>query len=136
MSLQIGRGEFVALLGPHGAGTSTPFQVLTGLFAADSDKVEEAGHSLRNEARIALHYIGVVFQQITLDLVLSVRHNLLFQAGLQGLPRRDALARSESGCARLGLGADLHRMVRTITLGNGTEFQEHGKVEAAHKVKL
>src|SRR5439155_18413871 len=88
LSLQVGRGEFVALLGPNGAGKSTLFQVLTGLFAADAGEVEVAGHSLRNAPTSALRHIGVVFQQISLDMDLSIRRNLLFQADLHGLPRR------------------------------------------------
>jgi ABC-2 type transport system ATP-binding protein len=118
LSLQIGRGEFVALLGPNGAGKSTLFQVLTGLFAADEGEVEVAGHSLRHSARLALHHIGVVFQQIALDFDLSIRRNLLFQADLQGVPRRLALTRIEAGCGRLGLTANLDRKVRELSGGN------------------
>jgi ABC-2 type transport system ATP-binding protein len=118
LSLQIGRGEFVALLGPNGAGKSTLFQVLTGLFAADGGEVEVAGHSLRHSARMALRHIGVVFQQIALDLDLSIKRNLLFQADLQGVPRRVALERISAGCARLGLDPDLDRKVRELSGGN------------------
>jgi ABC-2 type transport system ATP-binding protein len=118
LSLQIGRGEFVALLGPNGAGKSTLFQVLTGLFAADGGEVEVAGHSLRRSARGALRHIGVVFQQIALDLDLSIRRNLLFQADLQGVPRRVAHERIAAGCARLGLDADLDRKVRELSGGS------------------
>lgn len=118
MSLSIGAGQFVALLGPNGAGKSTLFQVLTGLFAADEGEVEVAGHSLRKSARAALRQIGVVFQQISLDLDLSIRRNLLFQADLQGVPRRLAMARIEAGCARLGIDANLDRKVRELSGGN------------------
>ena len=119
LSMHIERGEFVALLGPNGAGKSTLFQVLTGLFAADGGEVEVAGHSLRSSARLALRHIGVVFQQIALDLDLSIRRNLLFQADLQGVPRGLALARIEAGCARLGLDtAQLDRKVRELSGGN------------------
>jgi len=118
LSLQIDAGQFVALLGPNGAGKSTLFQVLTGLFAADEGEVEVAGHSLRHASAAALRHIGVVFQQVSLDLDLSIRRNLLFQADLHGLPRRLALARIEAGCARLGLGGDLDRKVRELSGGN------------------
>jgi ABC-2 type transport system ATP-binding protein len=119
LSLHVARGEFVALLGPNGAGKSTLFQVLTGLFAADGGEVEVAGHSMRDSARLALRHIGVVFQQIALDLDLSIRRNLLFQADLHGVPRRLALARIEAGCARLGLDAtQLDRQVRELSGGN------------------
>jgi ABC-2 type transport system ATP-binding protein len=118
LSLQLMAGSFVALLGPNGAGKSTLFQVLTGLFAADEGEVEVAGHSLRTSATKALRHIGVVFQQISLDLDLSVRRNLLFQADLQGLPRALANERIQSGCTRLGLGAELDRKVRELSGGN------------------
>lgn len=118
LSMQLQPGEFVALLGPNGAGKSTLFQVLTGLFAADEGEVEVAGHSLRHAATAALRHIGVVFQQISLDLDLSIRRNLLFQADLHGLPRRVALERIETGCARLNLEPNLERKVRELSGGN------------------
>ena len=118
LSFAVPRGQFVALLGPNGAGKSTLFQVLTGLFAADEGTVEVAGHSLRTAATQALRSLGVVFQQISLDLDLSVRRNLLFQADLQGLPGRTARERIESGCARLGIAGDLDRKARELSGGN------------------
>lgn len=118
LSLDLDAGQFVVLLGPNGAGKSTLFQVLTGLFAADEGEVEVAGHSLRHAATSALRHIGVVFQQISLDLDLSVRRNLLFQADLHGLPRRLAKERIAADCARLGLGDDLDRKVRELSGGN------------------
>jgi ABC-2 type transport system ATP-binding protein len=118
LSFAVPKGQFVALLGPNGAGKSTLFQVLTGLFAADEGNVEVAGHSLRSAPTQALRHIGVVFQQISLDLDLSVRRNLLFQADLQGLPRRLARERIDAGCARLGIAAELDRRARELSGGN------------------
>jgi ABC-2 type transport system ATP-binding protein len=118
LSLHLKAGEFVALLGPNGAGKSTLFQVLTGLFAADEGEVEVGGVSLRRSASAALRHIGVVFQQISLDLDLSIRRNLLFQADLQGLPRALARERIEAGCARLGVDSNLDRAVRELSGGN------------------
>jgi ABC-2 type transport system ATP-binding protein len=118
LSFDVPAGQFVALLGPNGAGKSTLFQVLTGLFAADEGEAEVAGHALRHAPTQALRHIGVVFQQISLDMDLSVLRNLLFQADLHGLPRRTAMQRIEQGCSRLGLGADLHRKVRELSGGN------------------
>jgi len=118
LSLDLSAGQFVALLGPNGAGKSTLFQMLTGLFAADEGEVEVAGHSLRRAAAAALRHIGVVFQQVSLDLDLSIRRNLLFQADLHGLPRRLANERISAGCERMGVGADLNRKVRELSGGN------------------
>ena len=112
------RGGFVALLGPNGAGKSTLFQVLTGLFAADEGEVEVAGHPLRTAATRALRGIGVVFQQMSLDLDLSVRANLRFHADLHGLPRAVANARIAQACQDAGLGDDLDRATRELSGGN------------------
>ncbi|SFL96017.1 ABC transporter ATP-binding protein [Variovorax sp. OV329] len=118
LSVSLPAGQFVALLGPNGAGKSTLFQVLTGLFAADEGEVEVAGHSMARSGTAALRHIGVVFQQISLDLDLSVRRNLLFQADLHGLPRRLAAQRIQAGCERLGIAADLDRRTRELSGGN------------------
>ncbi len=118
VSFELQAGTFVALLGPNGAGKSTLFQVLTGLFAADEGDVHVAGQSLRSAPAAALRHTGVVFQQISLDLDLSVQRNLLFQADLHGLPRKLARERIESGCARFGLADQLGRRVRELSGGN------------------
>ncbi len=109
---------FVALLGPNGAGKSTLFQLLTGLFAADEGEAFVAGHSLRSHATRALGRLGVVFQQPSLDLDLTVRRNLQFHADLHGLPRAVARERIVQGCAALGLGEDLDRLTRELSGGN------------------
>jgi ABC-2 type transport system ATP-binding protein len=118
LSLVIPKGQFVALLGPNGAGKSTLFQVLTGLFVADEGEVSVAGESLRHTAVKALKHIGVVFQQMSLDLDLSVRRNLQFHADLHGLPRAIAKERIALGCEALGTTADLDRPVRELSGGN------------------
>lgn len=118
LSLSVPAGQWVALLGPNGAGKSTLFQVLTGLFAADAGEVSVNGLSLRTQATQALRHIGVVFQQMSLDLDLSVRRNLQFHADLHGLPRTLAAERIAQGCSALGLAGDLARPVRELSGGN------------------
>ena len=118
LSLHLPPGQWVALLGPNGAGKSTLFQVLTGLFAADEGEAVVNGCSLRGAATQALRHTGVVFQQMSLDLDLSVQANLRFHADLHGLPRALAQERIAHGCAALGLGAELARAVRELSGGN------------------
>lgn len=118
VSFDLAPGRVVALLGPNGAGKSTLFQILTGLFVQDAGDVEVAGHSLRHAAVRALRDIGVVFQQVSLDLDLSVERNLRFHADLHGLPRALAQSRLRAGCAALGLEGELKRVVRELSGGN------------------
>ena len=85
-------GEFIALLGPNGAGKSTLFQLLSGLFVPDSGRIEVMGHDMSRDPVPALAQLGIVFQQPTLDLELTVTANLMFHAGLHGMPRAAAQA--------------------------------------------
>ncbi len=118
LSFAIEPGRMVALLGPNGAGKSTLFQVLTGLFVADQGDVHVAGHSLRHAMVRALRDIGVVFQQMSLDLDLTVERNLRFHADLHGLPRAETGRRIAAGCDALGITADLNRSARELSGGN------------------
>src|SRR3981081_3177403 len=104
VSLAAHPGEFIALLGPNGAGKTTLFQLLSGLFAADSGRIEVMGHDMARGPGPARAGLGIVFQQPTLDLELSVTANLLFHAGLHGISRAVAEPRIQKELARLGLG--------------------------------
>ena len=118
LQLSLPPGQCVALLGPNGAGKSTLFQVLTGLFAADEGDVAVDGLSLRRQPAAALRHIGVVFQQMSLDLDLSVRANLRFHAALHGLRGAVTEERIAKDCAAAGLAQDLQRPVRELSGGN------------------
>jgi ABC-2 type transport system ATP-binding protein len=117
VSFALDPGQFTALLGPNGAGKTTLFQVLTGLYTADAGEVFIAGQSLRHNTVSVLRHIGVVFQQPALDLDLTVRRNLQMQCDLHGLARTDARGRIDSGCAEMGLTADLDRKTRELSGG-------------------
>lgn len=118
LSLEVKPGEVHAIMGPNGAGKSTLFQLLTGLFAPDAGEVEIDGLSLRRSTRQALARIGVVFQQMSLDLDLSVRRNLQFHTQLHGLPAALARQRIEEAAETFGLAKDLPRAVRELSGGN------------------
>jgi len=118
VSLTVGAGELVALLGPNGAGKTTLFQLLTGLFVADSGKVEVLGSDMRRDAVRALAQLGVVFQQPALDLNLTVRSSLRFHADLHGLPSSVARPRIEALLARFGLAGLAGKPARELSGGN------------------
>jgi ABC-2 type transport system ATP-binding protein len=118
VSLTVFAGEFIALLGPNGAGKTTLFQLLSGLFVPDSGRIEIMGHDMLHDPVPALALLGIVFQQPTLDLELSVTGNLLFHAGLHGIPRAVAKPRIEKELARLGLAERAHDKAAQLSGGN------------------
>ena len=118
MDLQAHAGEFIVLLGPNGAGKTTLVQVITGLLAPDSGRVEIMGRDVAVDPVGALGGIGVVFQQQTLDLELSLRANLRFHADLHGLDPVEATRRIASLLGDFGLAERARDRVRTLSGGN------------------
>jgi len=118
VSLTARAGEFIALLGPNGAGKSTLFQLLSGLFLPDSGRIEVMGHDMSRDPVPALAGLGIVFQQPTLDLELTVTANLLFHAGLHGMPRVEAKERITSELIRLGLNDRANDKTAALSGGN------------------
>ncbi len=118
VDLTVRRGEFVALLGPNGAGKSTLFQLLSGLFVADAGRIEVLGHDIGRAPVPALAGLGIVFQQPTLDLDLSVEANLRFHGRLHGLGGRRLRARIAEELARQGLAERAQEPARALSGGN------------------
>jgi ABC-2 type transport system ATP-binding protein len=123
VSFTIHEGEFVALLGPNGAGKSTLMQLLTGLFSPDQGQIEVFGRSLRAQPSHALAGMGVVFQQMALDLDLTVKANLLFHTDLHGIARKIAIARIHEGLDRMQLTAVLNDQVRSLSGGTRRKIE-------------
>jgi ABC-2 type transport system ATP-binding protein len=111
-------GRFTALLGPNGAGKTTLFSLLTRLIATRDGRIEIAGLDLAEHGSRALAPLGVVFQQPTLDLDLTVRQNLAYFAALRGLSRHEGQERMERALAALGMGERIGERVRALNGGH------------------
>jgi ABC-2 type transport system ATP-binding protein len=109
---------FYALLGPNGAGKSTLFQLLTGLFVPDEGSIEVTGVDIRKHLIKALANIGVVFQQTSLDLDLTVQANLTFHGRLHGMSSAEIKERSEIELTRLKMQDVANKTCRTLSGGN------------------
>ena len=118
VSLEVRCGEFTALLGPNGAGKTTLFQLLSGLFVCDGGRILVKNLDIGRHAVPVLADVGVVFQQPTLDMDLTVRANLRFHAHLHGMDRRRTAMRIDQELERLGLQDNADRGCRTLSGGN------------------
>lgn len=117
LSLSVRAGEFTVLLGLNGAGKTTLFSLVTHLYAHRMGSIEIFGVAVDDDPATALSRIGVVFQQPTLDLDLSVEQNLRYHGALHGLPRAVVEARIAAELGRLDLSNRRRDRVRQLSGG-------------------
>lgn len=117
VELRIAAGEFVVLLGPNGAGKTTLFSLVTRLYDSRQGVIAVEGHDLHRHAIEAHARMGVVFQQPTLDLDLTVKQNLLYHGALHGMTRGLAYQRAMEQLSRMQMQESLHRRVRQLSGG-------------------
>lgn len=95
INLTVEEGDFYALLGPNGAGKSTTIGIITSLVNKTSGNVKVFGYDLDKELVMAKQQIGLVPQEFNFNPFETVQQIVVNQAGYYGVPRREALARSE-----------------------------------------
>jgi ABC-2 type transport system ATP-binding protein len=118
VSLKVSSGHFCALLGPNGAGKSTLFALLSGLLISSNGQILVGGVDLRRNRRRALALMGIVFQETTLDLDLSVRRNLSYFAALHGLSGRTAAIAIDRSMERLEIADRAKDRARDLNGGH------------------
>lgn len=99
VSLDVARGEFVAIVGPSGCGKSTLLKLVAGLLAPSAGTALLGGEPVRGPRRD----IGYVFQRAALLDWRSARRNILLQAEMRGLPAPAARARADELIRMTGL---------------------------------
>jgi ABC-2 type transport system ATP-binding protein len=117
VSFRLRPGDFTVLLGLNGAGKSTLFSLATRLYAHRTGEIAIFGAAIDRDPATALSRIGVVFQQPTLDLDLTIEQNLRYHAALHGLPRREVGARIAAELTRVDLVKRRHDKVRQLSGG-------------------
>jgi ABC-2 type transport system ATP-binding protein len=117
IDLTVREGDFFALLGPNGAGKTTAIGIVTSLIRKSGGSVTVFGHDLANERDAAKACIGVVPQEINLNMFERNDHTLVNQAGYYGVPRKVAEARAEKYLKALHLWDKRAGIARTLSGG-------------------
>lgn len=109
------RGSIFGLLGPNGAGKSTFINILAGLVRKTSGDVSVWGFDIDKNSRQARASLGVVPQEINMDVFFTPKEALEIQAGLFGVPKK----KRHTGeiLAALGLSDKADSYVRQLSGG-------------------
>ncbi|MGQ9731716.1 MAG: LPS export ABC transporter ATP-binding protein [Candidatus Zipacnadales bacterium] len=119
VSIEVERGEVVGLLGPNGAGKTTTFYMVLGLVRRDGGRVfldeRDIGHlPMHRRCRLGIGYLA---QEPSVFRKLTVRENLLLVLEVQGLSKRDRVARAEELLEKLGVTALADRKAMVLSGG-------------------
>src|SRR5260370_5937141 len=117
VTFSITPSTFAVLLGLNGAGKSTLFSLVTRLYAIQRGHIRVFCRDVEHASSEALRMVGVVFQQRTLDLDLSVIQNLTYHAALHGIGKHDGRARADEMLARVALSDRANDKVRNLSGG-------------------
>jgi len=122
ISLELARGEVLALLGENGAGKSTLVSILFGHYVADAGAITVFGEPLPpgDPAAALAAGIGMVHQHFTLADNLTVLDNILIGTESLWQPfsrRRAARARVRETATRFGLAVETHARVSDLSVG-------------------
>ena len=122
VTLDVARGELVAILGESGSGKSTLLNVIAGLEAPDAGAVVVAGTDLRaldDDALTAFRrtHVGFVFQAFHVLPYLTVAQNVALPLRLAGQDERAAAARVAAMLAAVGLADRAASMPRELSGG-------------------
>ena len=116
IDLSVSSGQFFGLLGPNGAGKSTTIGMLTTLILPTGGQAWVAGMDVVADPVGVKRRIGVVTQNNTLDMQLTVAENLEFRSRFFGLSLREASRRAEQLLEVFGL-ADRRKAMSTDLSG-------------------
>jgi len=114
ININVGKGEFVALVGPSGSGKSTLLNLLGGLDSPTEGRVVldnfDLGTLSSNQlAELRLRKIGFIFQAYNLIPVLTVEENVEFTMMLQGIPKTERTTKIRNLLVEMGIGEYLNR---------------------------
>jgi len=117
LDLVVPRGAVFGLLGPNGAGKTTTMLLLATLLTPTRGVARIFGQDVTRERRAVRRRLGLVFQENTVDPLLTVSENLLFAARLAGLGGRAAREAVATGMEWAGLAARAGTPARQLSGG-------------------
>ena len=124
ISLTVGDGESVAIMGPSGSGKSTLLHCMSGVLVPDHGEVlfdgrDAAAMSDAERSRLRLEHFGFIFQDGQLLPELTATENVALPQIMRGVSRSQAHMDAVDMLTRLGLGAYVDRYPGQLSGGQG-----------------
>ncbi|GAB4140800.1 MAG: ATP-binding cassette domain-containing protein [Cyanobacteria bacterium J069] len=123
LSLSIQPGEIFGLLGPNGAGKSTTIRMLTTLTQISSGQIEVAGYDVVKQPVLVKQQIGVVLQQMSVDVDLTVWENMEFHGRMHHIPKSRRKHEIDRWLEYVELGDRRNDLVKTLSGGMKRRLQ-------------
>jgi len=117
IDLTVEAGDFYALLGPNGAGKTTAIGIISSLVNKSGGEVEIFGHNLDTDLEAAKACLGIVPQEINLNLWETVGNTVINQAGYYGIGGKLARERVEKYLRELRLWDRRNDIARSLSGG-------------------
>lgn len=117
IDLTVNKGDFYALLGPNGAGKSTTIGIISSLVNKTAGSVKVFGFDIDTQLEEAKKQIGLVPQEFNFNQFEKVQQIVINQAGLYGVPRKEARVRAERYLKQLDLWDKRDVPSRTLSGG-------------------
>ena len=117
IDLVVREGDFFALLGPNGAGKTTAIGIITSLIRKSGGSASVFGYDVERDREAAKACIGVVPQEINLNMFERNDNTLVNQAGYYGVPAAVAKGRAEKYLRALHLWDRRFDVARTLSGG-------------------
>jgi ABC-2 type transport system ATP-binding protein len=117
INLTVESGDFFALLGANGAGKSTTIGLITTLLNKTSGSISIYGHDLETDTEQAKACLGLVPQEINLNIFETCEQIIINQAGYYGIPTRIARPRAHELLQQLGLWDKKNSIARHLSGG-------------------
>ena len=117
IDLSVEAGDFYALLGPNGAGKTTAIGIVSSLVNKSGGEVEIFGHSIDTDLEAAKACLGLVPQEINLNLWDTVGNVVTNQAGYYGIGGKVARQRVEKYLRALRLWDRRNDIARSLSGG-------------------
>lgn len=117
VSLEIKSGTIHGLLGPNGAGKSTLINLISGVMTPDAGSILIEGVDVVKESERSKQLIGIVPQEVVIEMAFTVREVLWFFSGMYGVSASERQARIDQALMDLDLADKADERARSLSGG-------------------